>query len=253
MDIKFELEHHKELDSTNEFLLKEIDSGNFHGRVISAHLQRKGKGRYGRSWESGQNKQNIALSIGFELNKNNAASIPYIPMLVAIETYNAIASLIREEERKYLSLKWPNDLIWKESKLMGILTQSREWKESFWLCVGLGINVDWRPKDIPATSLSELPLKEKDLLNKEKLIGSILKGIENNFKHWKDFSYIKKAWEERNNRIGKKILYGNSNKDYSKTATVIALDKSGGLLVEEENGEQKVLSVDDISVKLSES
>ena len=251
MNIKFNIEYYEVLDSTNEFLLEKIDPNNFHGRVICAHLQKKGRGRYGRNWESGDSRDNIALSIGFQVSKEDSAFLPYIPMLVAIETYDSIAALLKEQEKQYLSLKWPNDLIWKGYKLMGILTQSKEWNKSIWLCVGLGINVNWHPKHMLATSLSELPLKEKCPPTKEKLIQQILKKVESNYKYWKDFLYIKKCWEQKSSHIGKEIYYGTSAKDYSKSSTMLGLDASGGLLIQEKDGKKKVLSADDISVKLS--
>ncbi|MBV8069956.1 MAG: biotin--[acetyl-CoA-carboxylase] ligase [Acidobacteriaceae bacterium] len=118
-----------------------------HGTVILADQQTAGIGRLGREWLS-EAEAGIYCSIVLRLPLEPAA-IPIASLLAGLAT----AEAIEKTTQLACDLRWPNDVLIKERKTAGILTQL------FDSCViaGIGINVNQThfPDGLrtPATSL----------------------------------------------------------------------------------------------------
>lgn len=109
-----------------------------HGDTFFALEQKAGKGQMGRRWISRPN-ENIIISIVLETTALAPDMVFYLSMAMALGTYDWFAEIAGEES----SLKWPNDIYWRDRKAGGILIENN-WAGPHWqfAIVGIGINVN---------------------------------------------------------------------------------------------------------------
>jgi len=128
------LELHDELDSTNSRLLRTAAEGAPAGTVCLADTQTAGRGRIGREWCSPFGA-NLYLSLLWRFDDPLQAT--GLSLAVGVATVRAL-------ERSGITgvgLKWPNDLLWRERKLGGILLEvTGEAHGGCAVVLGLGVN-----------------------------------------------------------------------------------------------------------------
>ena len=131
-----EIEIHDELDSTNSRLMGLASGGSASaGTVCLAEYQTKGRGRVGRVWHTPFGG-NICLSLLWRFEDFNAFS--GLSLAVGV----AIVRALRTEGVPGVGLKWPNDILWRGSKLGGILLEvSGEAHGRYAVVIGIGLNV----------------------------------------------------------------------------------------------------------------
>lgn len=127
------------VDSTNNYAMAKLQEGTAkHGMAWFAHEQTAGRGQQGKNWES-RAGQNIALSIVIQPAKLFHLNQFYFNALLS----NICQQFLRNYAGEEISVKWPNDLYWRDRKAGGILIENklsgRSWK---WAVVGIGINVN---------------------------------------------------------------------------------------------------------------
>lgn len=122
------------VDSTNNYLLKKIGlTGNY---AVFAEQQTAGRGQFNRPWISNVGK-NIYLSLLWYFSKhiNNPAGLT---LVVGI----AVIKALEEYGLKGIQLKWPNDIVYQEKKLGGILVESLTRKMTMHtVIIGIGLNL----------------------------------------------------------------------------------------------------------------
>ncbi len=127
--------HLQETDSTNRWLREHAAEGI---RVVWADYQTQGRGQGENHWES-ECGQNLTCSLLLRPTDIPANQQFRISMAVALAIVDALKPYAGDE----LSVKWPNDIYWRDSKLGGILIENRlqgtHIEESI---VGIGINVN---------------------------------------------------------------------------------------------------------------
>ncbi len=131
------------------------------GAVVTAGVQRRGRGRLGRSW-SDDAGAGIAISLGLP------AMLPEVAcMAAAVAARAAVQSAMRSRgwnvQAARIGLKFPNDLVDALSarKVGGILVEV----VGELAIVGIGINVGLRswPDDVPGISLAEIGPAKSEL------------------------------------------------------------------------------------------
>ena len=246
--MKFNVTYLDEVPSTSAYLLDTVNSADFHGHVVCAHNQTAGKGRRGRVWETGVG--NLAFSVGFRLESTKQMQAIYFQLCTGIAVFDEIYDLLEDSAKPQLALKWPNDLVWDRKKLMGVLSQVRTNDSNIGLVIGVGMNVAWAPKDLPAICIKDLPLKG-ECPSKEQLLTSIMERMEATYDRWTDFEFVKKEWEQRAPYLGKKIFFGLlEEEDQMETGVARELHSSGALVVEKSDGSKELLSTEDLSLRL---
>jgi BirA family transcriptional regulator, biotin operon repressor / biotin---[acetyl-CoA-carboxylase] ligase len=130
------LEIHAQVDSTNARLMAEAQAGAPTGTVCLAERQTAGRGRRGRNWISPFGS-NLYLSILWRY-----PLAPAVLSGVSLAAGVAAAGVLRDSGVTDLTLKWPNDLLWRRRKLGGILLEvAGEAQGPSLLVAGLGINL----------------------------------------------------------------------------------------------------------------
>lgn len=131
-----------EVDSTNDEAARQLASGREAPFVVIARSQQKGRGRFGRQWQS-QTEANLYTSFAFR---------PQLPpqrmqtftLWMGVTLCELASSLCRHSP----ALKWPNDLLINGQKAGGMLTEARMDSDNIRdLICGIGLNVS--NSDIP--------------------------------------------------------------------------------------------------------
>lgn len=113
--------------------------------LLGAYLQDSGRGRAGRTWQNREGA-NLMFSCAFDVFLP-ARSLAAVSPLVGVATCEALRGLLEPVNRRLMTLKWPNDLQWKFSKLAGILVEAtrsgavRHTPDHHVIIVGLGLNL----------------------------------------------------------------------------------------------------------------
>ncbi len=131
------LEVHSELDSTNRYLRAAVDDNMACGFACLAERQTGGRGRRGRSWIS-PFAANLYISVYWRF-PGSAAGLTGLSLAIGVAVARALAAVGVED----VGLKWPNDMLWRQRKLGGILLElAGEASGPCDVVVGVGINVD---------------------------------------------------------------------------------------------------------------
>lgn len=130
-----ELEIFPCIASTNTELCNRAKLASIDGVALLAETQTAGRGRRGRGWLS-PFAQNIALSVGLQLN-STASAIQPLSLVVGLLVLDSMRSLGVNN----LALKWPNDILLDGAKLGGILIELVTATQPVELVVGIGINI----------------------------------------------------------------------------------------------------------------
>lgn len=114
--------------------------------LLGAHLQERGRGRAGRSWQN-RSGANLMFSCAFDIFLP-PASLPTLAPFCGVVATEALRSLTTSASRPLLTMKWPNDLQWRFAKLAGILVEAtragtaRLSHDHHVVIIGIGINLD---------------------------------------------------------------------------------------------------------------
>lgn len=120
----------EQLESTQEYLknlLKDSESTNNQGIIVSCRNQTKGIGRSSNTWE----KLSTGLSFSF------TSKLCDVPTLTSLEVGVLVAQFFKDNFNKGLKLKWPNDIFYQDKKIGGIIIHSSP--ES--VVIGIGVNL----------------------------------------------------------------------------------------------------------------
>ena len=163
--MKFKKFIFKKVISTNLTAINLLKKSQLNYGMITADLQTKGKGQYGRKWIS--IKGNLFVSFFYNLDKINL-SLKKITKL----NCNLVKKTISNFYKKKIFFKKPNDLMIDGKKICGILQEVVYRKDKKFLVIGIGINVVKNPLifDYPTTNLCEITGKNYNKNNVEKLL-----------------------------------------------------------------------------------
>ncbi len=215
------------IGSTNTYLLEEARAGAPEGTVALADHQTAGRGRLGRTWTA---PPGAALLVSVLLRPTQLPAdqrhlLTAAVALAAAEASRAVAGIFPE-------IKWPNDLLFDDRKLAGILAEA----DRDAVVVGMGINVVSAPPD--AVSLNEAAGRP---VSRGVLLGAILEGLEG---WYRDLPAVATAYRRSCSTIGRMVrveLPGGP-----LTGRAEGVDQRGHLLVRTEDGSVVDVSAGDV-------
>lgn len=133
-----------EAESTNDLVWREVERGAPEGLVVFAERQTKGRGQYGRRWESAP-----YLGLWFSVLLRPAMALRDSPKLTATLANTAAAAIAAVTDCRP-TIKPPNDIYVSGRKVAGILVEGRTAKDGHYVAVaGIGINVNQTIEDFP--------------------------------------------------------------------------------------------------------
>lgn len=143
------------IPSTNLYAMQQLQeklAG--HGAAFFAHHQTAGRGQRGRTW-SDEPGQGIALSIILDPSFLSPSKPFPLSVMVALGAADMLSNYIPEG----LSLKWPNDLYWRDRKAGGILIENQI-RGSRWTGAVAGIGININQEDFPGSLHNAVSLKQ---------------------------------------------------------------------------------------------
>ncbi len=137
------------IGSTNDYLISRIPLGLAKGTVCLSEAQTAGRGRMGKSWQSPFGA-NIYLSLYWQFGSPLHA-LSGLSLSVAIAVLEALKTITPLP--KEIGIKWPNDILYKQAKLAGILVETGMQQSDPCLTkeklthvvIGIGMNVNLPP------------------------------------------------------------------------------------------------------------
>lgn len=127
--------YYEKVDSTQSEIWRLTKKNIANGTLVMAGIQTNGLGTHGRKWYTDM-ENNIAFSFYIEANCN----IKKIEG-ITIEIAETLVDIIKEKYNIKLEIKFPNDLMFNNKKIGGILTESKIIGEEVrFLIIGIGIN-----------------------------------------------------------------------------------------------------------------
>ena len=128
----------QETASTNELLWKMLRENTLaEGFVVRTDFQTAGKGQIGNLWESESGK-NLLFSMALFPQKIRPDQQFLISQLVSVSIKKVLDEYVDD-----VTVKWPNDIYWKDKKLAGILIEnSLQGRQIKFSVVGIGLNVN---------------------------------------------------------------------------------------------------------------
>lgn len=250
----------RELNGKTVILLESVNSTNDYGKklaregygdwtVIIGKRQTRGRGRLGRSWESGSEK-GIWMSV---ILKPSLA--PEKAQVITLAASVAVCRGIWDILGIKAGIKWPNDIVYGGKKICGILTEISTGPEGInHIITGIGINVNQSPEDFKpdirdrASSLKLIKGEGEDLLKRPLLI-SVLKHFEKYLEqiHNMKTGLLMDKWREYSHTLGREVsvvLQGESFTGIAKDIT-----EEGRLIIRDDSGYDREILGGEIRLK----
>ena len=138
------LEIHETVDSTSFRARKLAAAGAAEGSLVLAETQTAGRGRLGRAWHSPPGK-NVYFSLILRPILP-PEQIQLITLTAGLSAAEALTGIIGRSP----DLKWPNDLLLDQKKIIGILAELELISPGApYVVLGMGLNVNAGIDDIP--------------------------------------------------------------------------------------------------------
>lgn len=231
--VDFSLHHFDSLDSTNA-KAREFPVGS----VIIAKEQTAGKGRFKREWSSAEGGIYLSLVLGPQIK-----NMKYLTLLAAIAAQHTLEKLCNVTAK----IKWPNDLIVKEKKLCGILTEGCFEGQEAKMIIGIGINTNNAlPSDLKdiAISLHDMGMTADNEKIIKGLVDEFSSLLEDSMKN--GIGYVLEEWRKLSHTLGKKVRVVTQGKKIYGYARDI--DDDCNLIVETADGKREKILEGDVFV-----
>ena len=202
--------------------------------LITADCQTNGRGRQGKSFYSPADS-GLYMTLAFEVQK----PLPLITPAAAV----AVCETIEEISAIRPSIKWVNDIFLNGKKVCGILSEALISNGKTVYLIGIGINLTTSefPKELDIAG--SLNLETDKQLLAESISNRILDFAQNG-----DGELTVNEYRKRLFILGRDITFTENNKEYR--ATVKDINEFCNLIVELPDGNKKILSSGEISIKI---
>jgi BirA family biotin operon repressor/biotin-[acetyl-CoA-carboxylase] ligase len=239
------------IDSTNNYVLKNItnlDDKN----VVYAGKQTAGKGRNNRVWVSSQ-QANLYFTIvlKFETGFKKISVLPNITQYMAV-----VLCRIFKKYAVDARIKWPNDILVDGKKIVGILCETVfKGSDLQGMALGVGVNLNMTEDflqtiDQPATALNVLIGKKID---RKKFLDELLDEFFENYNNFlnDDFLSIRDEYKKNLISLNKQVKVNIFDEIYE--GRIKDVDFMGQLILEQKNGDDKVVNIGDVIINFNRS
>jgi BirA family biotin operon repressor/biotin-[acetyl-CoA-carboxylase] ligase len=122
------------IDSTNNYLLQNITDKPQKKFLCLAEMQTHGKGQRQNTWFSPRG--NIYLSLAWQFS-NQLQQLSGLSLAISVAVLRALRQFGVTNQPQ---LKWPNDILYQNKKLAGILIETVTQSNNIYAVMGLGLN-----------------------------------------------------------------------------------------------------------------
>jgi len=125
----------KECSSTNDEISKFLLYKNSDFVALHTFNQTGGRGQYGNTWSSTAEK-NLAYTLAVKTE-----NFPLSDFLFNYYTAIIISDFLANLTGNTVKIKWPNDIILKNRKIVGILIEKKKINQNNYFIIGAGFNI----------------------------------------------------------------------------------------------------------------
>lgn len=204
-------------------------------------VQTAGRGRRGREWVAREGNFSATLLMRPDCDAGKGAELSFVAALALSDVLQAF-SPVRQVE-----LKWPNDVLFDDKKIAGILLESTASAggKLDWLSIGCGVNLTFYPEDMPypAISLEAAGIAPPTSLEfLERLAAAFAK----RYRNWIDegFPSVRAAWLDRAKGQGE-LIEARLGRE-TVTGTFTDLDETGALVIEQGDGSIRKITAGEV-------
>jgi len=231
-----------EVDSTNSRLLAAAPPAVDRADVCLTELQHAGRGRRGRRWIAPFGS-GVALSVSW-IFVAGARTVPALSLAVGV----AVARALTRAGAIGVTLKWPNDIVFRDRKIGGVLVELRtEAGGAALVVIGVGINVALPPAargELDAAGARAAAVADAcaHAPSRNLVAGALLDELLSmlaRFEH-EGFGAYRDAWTALDSLHGRpaQVLIGET----AVTGTARGVDEEGALLIETADRIQRFVS-----------
>ncbi len=234
-----------EVESTNDVARQLAEEGAGNGELVVAELQRRGRGRRGRSWLSPAGS-NLLFSLVL-CPELPAARAPELTLAAAV----AVTEVLRGAGFE-ARIKWPNDVLVRGRKVAGILTELAANRERInYAILGIGLNVNLQKGELPpevAELATSLRIERGEPVPRVFLLAALLAALET----WieaiqaEGFAAVRTRWVELSATLGKRVRVDVGRGQLEGEA--YDLDVDGALLVRDDAGKSHRVIAGDVDL-----
>lgn len=236
------------IDSTNDRAKAMAENGAPHGTVLIAGHQTNGRGRMGRSFSSPAG-QGIYLSVILRPNCR-AEQLMHLTCSAGVAMCDAVELVTGHRP----GLKWINDLVMRNRKLGGILTELSVAPDTglvTYAVIGIGLNCKQTPENFPP-EIRDIAISLETAVNHPvdtaKMAAAMVDSL---FRMDQQLltqqAQILAAYRQDCITIGKNILVHRA--DSTIPGKAVDIDEQGGLLVSFPDGTMRAVSSGEVSVR----
>jgi len=197
--------------------------------VVIAGRQTSGRGRLSRQWVSDDGGLYFTMVLRPDIPVALSSRMNFLASLT-------MAGVLREMYQIEAAVKWPNDILVKERKLSGMLSElEAEADRVFFINIGMGINVNNDPTGVEpgATSLKKLMGRE---ISRIRLLSRFLDEFEDRLKNV-DFENVISEWKQYTVTLRRQVRIVTQREVSEGLA--LDVDENGALIVKLADGSLK--------------
>lgn len=225
--VEWKIIHIDETDSTNQWLKDHGEDSSQIPLVAVADYQTAGRGCGTNTWES-ERGRNLLFSMLIRPMDISVTKQFHISMAVSLAICEALGQYIGD-----VSIKWPNDIYWRNGKICGILIENRLKGTTIKDCIiGVGLNVNQRSfhGDAPnPVSMWQITNRETDC---EQLLRDILDCFERYLYQDVRSQYCRMLYR-------RKEFHPYADKDGAFMAEIVDVEDDGHLLLRDDCGRDR--------------
>ncbi len=219
------------VESTMDIASEIARAGGAHGTVVRAGVQRKGRGRFARRWDSAPDDSLLTSTI---------LRMPPLDIGAPISIAGAVAvhDTVRELLGISCGLKWPNDVHVNGMKIAGVLTESQVMTDGTGFAVlGVGLNVNLSPESFAgiAETATSLARVSGELLDLDRVEETMFRRLDEVLSAMSDdAAKLIQRWKTLLTTIGKRVELSTRNGALIGVAENV--DSQGALLLRTADG-----------------
>lgn len=219
--MKWEIVHLDETDSTNSWLKAHASTAD---TAVWTDGQTAGRGCGSNTWES-EHGQNLTFSLLIHPAEVPATRQFSVSMAISLTIVDVLKDYFGE-----VSIKWPNDIYWRDRKLCGILIE-QQLSGAFirQSIIGVGLNVNQQV----FTSDAPNPVSMRQILGHEVSREEVLQKILDRFTLQADADAYRQCLYRREG------YHPYRDADGVYEARLLTVEDDGHLLLQDRNGRQR--------------
>ena len=221
--------HYDAVESTNETAKESLEADGEEGLVIWADRQAAGRGRQGRLWASPPG--GLYASIILRPKQAHAWILGLLvgmPVVKALRHYGVFAGL-----------KYPNDAVYQDRKIAGILSEGVYRRDLYHVVVGVGVNTNVDLEQFPPElreTATTLKREVRLFVANDEFLDYLLAQIDDLYSRYRNtrIEFLLKDYRGQCTTIGKRVAARTGKTTVTGKAYDIALN--GALVIMDDSG-----------------